>query len=154
MSSLLFWAAPTDPLSNWPGESCASDCSAYLAGILRSLFIISLMSMKHVLAATKTTSGTLQGPFLELPQAVERIKNLSILFQQWKTVKPLVAIKRSMMSRPLNSYISLPSFPSDCTAAFHRLRTVRLAGKVFSSCRVLLQSVPASSSMNFRQKCH
>ena len=36
--------------------------------------------MKHVLAAAKTTSVTLQGPALELPQAVEHIKNLRLLF--------------------------------------------------------------------------
>ena len=41
-----------------------------------------LMNMKHALAATKTTSVTLQGPALELPQAVEHMKKLRLLFQQ------------------------------------------------------------------------
>ena len=40
--------------------------------------------MKHVLTATKTTSVTLQVPALELPQAVEHIENLCLLFQQWR----------------------------------------------------------------------
>ena len=30
--------ATFEDICNWPDESCASDCSAYLAGILRSEF--------------------------------------------------------------------------------------------------------------------
>ena len=58
-----------------PGESCASNCTAYLAKILRSAFIIALMSMKHVLAAAETTSGILLGNVKQKTQSdvIERI---------------------------------------------------------------------------------
>ena len=76
--------ATLEDISNWPGESCASDCCAYLASMMRSEFLIALMSLKHLLGATKATSIALHGASLELPQSMDHIRNLRHLFQQWR----------------------------------------------------------------------
>ena len=47
-------------------------------------FPIALMSMKHLLGATRATSTAPHGPSLELPQAMDHIRNLRHLFQQWR----------------------------------------------------------------------
>ena len=163
------WCCLDVPPASASCKSCASDCSAYLVGTLRSEFIIALMSMKHVLAATKPTSVTLQGSAPEFPEAVEHIKNLRFLFQQWRdsecsgcyqrihnyTVKIGDVHLEGRRDRPpttTSAYIK--SFPSDFLPAFHRLLTVRLTGKVLGGCRVLIQSVQAPSSLDFGQRCN
>ena len=46
--------ATLEDISSWPGESCASDCcDQTAASMMRSKFLIALMSMKHLLERLK-----------------------------------------------------------------------------------------------------
>ena len=76
--------ATLEEISNWPVERCSSDCCTYLASLMQSEFLIALMTMKHLLGATKATSIALQGLSLELPQSKDHIRNLPKCFQPWR----------------------------------------------------------------------
>ena len=67
--------------------------------MMRSELLIALMSMKHLLGATKANSIALQGSSLELPQSKDHIRTCVTSFNNGAIVKAMAATKKSILTQ-------------------------------------------------------